>query len=295
MANNGVQYELFVQKVQQALIDAQQLGQYRTISVQHNLKLIDKNGSPRQFDLYWEFEVGGHVYRNIIECKDYVNDIPIDKIDALAGKLKGFPELKGIIATRNGFQSGAIKQAEANGIDVIVVRDENPAKDWVSADGTPLIRTIVVDLNCQVPPTVLGVKFEFDKEWARAHGFSTVRLCGAPTEIFIDDKHTGSRRSIQKIVEDDAVLHSYEDRQMHSAKAAGLIDAYLELSDGRRVKVLGYELSYRPGYVIKNEIRVSPEVIGVVEFVNQKRKKIVLQHKGLPSVVEIDELSDSRT
>ena len=280
MGNDGVAYELFVQKVQQALFDAQQIGGYRTVNVQHNIKLVGRDGEPRQFDLYWEFELGGHVYRTIIECKDYANDVPVDKVDALAGKLKEFPELKGIIATRNGFQSGAIKKALANGIDVIVVRDEDPKKDWISQDGTPLIRTIVVNLNCIVPAAVLSVDFEFDKAWAKEHGVSEVSYGALATDIFVDDHCTGEKQSIQSIVEKDSSAHGYQDRDVHTASASGLEDAYLVLPTGFAAKLLGYKFTYRPRYVLKDEIRVEPEVLGVVEFIAEKKKKMLLKQGG---------------
>ena len=280
MGNDGVAYELFVQKVQQALFDAQQIGGYRTVNVQHNVKLVGKDGEQRQFDLYWEFELGGHVYRTIIECKDYANDVPVDKVDALAGKMKEFPELKGIIATRNGYQSGAIKKAQANGIDVIVVRDEDPKKDWISQDGTPLIRTIVVNLDCIVPAAVLSVDFDFDKPWAKEHGVSKVSYGALATDIFVDDHRAGGKRSIQAIVEEDSSAHGYRDRDVHVASASNLEDAYLVLPTGLMVKLLGYKFTYRPGYILKDEIRVEPEVLGVVEFIADKKKKMLLKQDG---------------
>ena len=280
MGNDGIAYELFVQKVQQALFDAQRLGGYRTVNVQHNIKLVGKDGEPRQFDLYWEFELGGHAYRTIVECKDYANDVPVDKVDALAGKLKEFPELKGIIATRNGFQAGAIKKAQANGIDVIVVRDEDPKKDWISQDGTPLLRTIVVNLNCIVPAAVLSVDFDFDKAWAKDRGVSKISDSVPANAVFVDDRHACEKRSVQAIVESDCSAHGYQDREVHTTSESGLEDAYLVLPSGLTVKLLGYKFTYRPGYVLKDEIRVEPEVLGVVEFITDKKKKMLLKQGG---------------
>lgn len=283
--NTGIPYELFVQKVQQALFDAQQMGGYRTINVRHDVELVDQNGLTRQFDLYWEFEQGGYTYRNVIECKDFANDVPIEKLDAFAGKLKGFPALRGIIATRNGYQSGAIAQARANGIDVIIVRDEDPAKDWVSADGTPLVRKIVVSLNCLVPAAVLGVDFVFDKEWAKAHGLTKIEYGALATEININDQVSGSVKSIQKLVEEDSAAHSYKDKDMHLAEASGLADSYLVLPSGLRAKILGYKFKYRPSYILKDEINIEPEVLGVVEYIADKKKKMVLREGNRTVVV----------
>ena len=137
--NTGIPYELFVQRVQQALIDAQGIAGYKNINVQHNVKLVNQNGIPRQFDLYWEFEVGGVVYRNVIECKDYANSVPLRTVNELVGNLSSFPGLRGIIATSKGFQSGAIKEAEAKGVDALIVRPDSD-EDWRSADGVPYIK-----------------------------------------------------------------------------------------------------------------------------------------------------------
>ena len=185
--NTGVSYELFVQRVQQAIIDAQGIGGYKNINVQHNVKLVDKNGIMRQFDLYWEFEFGGVVYRNIIECKDFANSVPIEKIDALAGKLSSFPGLHGVIATPNAVQSGAMKQAEAKGIDVLIVRADSDA-DWKTPDGVPYIKTIHVKLVGIVPPQVVQFNPVFDRIWAKEQGITRVSYSCTPKELQFEEK-----------------------------------------------------------------------------------------------------------
>ena len=42
--------------------------------------MVDKNGTERQFDIYWEYSLGGFLYKTVIECKDYASKISIDKI-----------------------------------------------------------------------------------------------------------------------------------------------------------------------------------------------------------------------
>lgn len=272
MKNDGIAYELFVQKVQQALIDGQQLGGYRTINVQHDVTLVGKNGQPRQFDLYWEFELGGYTYRNVIECKDYADDIPVGKVDELAGKLKSFPELKGIIATRNGFQSGAIRQAKDNGIDVIVVRDEDPARDWVDASGTPLLREIDVKFRCVVPWRFRWLSLDPDREWCKANGISVLRYNCSLKDVVIEDSKTGVSRSIEEIVdaEGEQGRSEYKLKQTYE-------EAYIRAPNQPRVRIRGFELAYYGSYIIEHGLCVRPEVLGVVEYVGQKRKNMVLK------------------
>ena len=139
--NDGKAYELFVQKIQQAILDAEPYAKQKNIIVEHNKILTDRCGCNRQFDIYWEYEMGGYTYKTVIECKDFENGVSIEKIDALIGKIHDFPGIHAIIATRVKFQKGAKKKAEANNIDMIIVRDEDEQKDWLLPDGTPLILT----------------------------------------------------------------------------------------------------------------------------------------------------------
>ena len=173
MPNTGIQYELFVQRVQQAIIDSEQYAEQKNIKVAHNKTLTDRCGIDRQFDLYWEYELGGFTYKNIIECKDFEKSIPIEKVDALLGKMHDLPGIKAIIATRNGYQSGARQKAIENNIDIIVVRDEDATKDWCDENGVPLIRSITLRLIGMRGPAVLGATFMLDKEWIFANGLPT--------------------------------------------------------------------------------------------------------------------------
>ena len=274
-ANTGIPYELFVQRVQQALNDAQGLGAYKNINVQHNVKLVDKNGIERQFDLYWEFEVGGVVYRNVIECKDFANSVPIEKIDALAGKLSSFPGMHGIIATRNAFQSGAIKEAEAKGIDVLIVRQDS-AEDWRSADGVPYIKTINIKLVGLVPPQVVQFNPNFDRTWAKENGIAQVSYSCLPKEFQFEEE-TGKTWTLQDDMDSGLGEPRDGDANIKVLKRNCTQPTFCSAPNAIKVKVLGYELVYRGADAIENEIAVSPEVLGVVEYVSRKRKKVVMK------------------
>ena len=70
MANNGRDYESFVQKLQQALINSEEYLHQKNISIERNVKITDNYGIDREFDLYWEYELAGVTYKTVIECKD---------------------------------------------------------------------------------------------------------------------------------------------------------------------------------------------------------------------------------
>ena len=287
--NTGIPYELFVQRVQQAIIDAQGVGGYKNISVQHNVKLVDQNGIPRQFDLYWEFEVGGVVYRNVIECKDFANSVPVEKIDALAGKLSSFPGLRGIIATSKGFQSGAIKQAEAKGIDVLIVRPDSEV-DWQSADGVPYIKTIHIKLVGVVSPQVVHFSPTFDRTWAKANGITQVSYTCLPREFqFVEE--SGRVWTLQDDMDADLGEPRNDGTNIKVLKRECSQPTFCEAPTAPKVKILGYELVYKASDTIENEIEISPEVLGVVEYVSQKRKKVVMK-LGEKICIRDEEISD---
>jgi hypothetical protein len=103
MNRSGKEYEGFVAKLQQAILDSEEFTHQKNIKIEMNKIIIDKNGVEREFDLYWEYELGGFTYKTIIECKYYNSTISIDKIDALIGKIHDIPDLKAVFATKQGY------------------------------------------------------------------------------------------------------------------------------------------------------------------------------------------------
>ena len=57
----------------------------------------------------------------IWECKNYAKSVPVDDVEEFHGKLEqlGMHRIKGTIACRNGFQSGAISVARGWGIGLV--------------------------------------------------------------------------------------------------------------------------------------------------------------------------------
>ena len=289
--NTGIPYELFVQRVQQAIIDAQGIGGYKNINVQHNVKLVDNNGIMRQFDLYWEFEFGGVIYRNIIECKDFANSVPIEKIDALAGKLSSFPGLHGIIATPKAFQSGAMEQAKAKGIDVLIVRADSN-EDWQSPEGVPYIKTIHIKLVGMVPPQFVQFRPTFDRVWAKENGIAQIHYKCLPKEFqFVDE--SGGTWTLQDDMDKD--LGELKDgTNIKTYRHICRQPTFCKAPNAPKVKILEYELVYRVADTIENEIELSPEVLGVVEYVSQQRKKVVMK-VGKEIRIRDEQLCDRKT
>jgi hypothetical protein len=74
----------------------------------------------------------------VCECKNYSHRVPVDdieefksKLDQIAGK-----NVKGVIATRNSFQSGAITYAKNNGIGLVRIMPDDQV-EWLMYMVTP--------------------------------------------------------------------------------------------------------------------------------------------------------------
>ncbi|EDR6797878.1 hypothetical protein GP393_004737, partial [Salmonella enterica subsp. enterica serovar Anatum] len=141
MANSGKEYEELVRDIQRSLINAGNVPSLKNINIEKNKKIKDRSGIDREFDIYWEFEIGGHTYRSVIKCKDYSSRVSIEKIDAFISKTNDIPGLNLIYATRTGYQSGAKIKAEQHNIQLLVIRDQQE-QDWTDEDGTPYLKTI---------------------------------------------------------------------------------------------------------------------------------------------------------
>ena len=281
MTKNGIEYELFVQKIQQAIIDSEPYAAQKNIIVEHDKKLIDRCGSERQFDLYWEYELGGFIYKNIVECKDFENGVPIDKLDALIGKMHDFPGIRPIIATRVKFQSGAIEKAKANNIDIIIVRDEDIEKDWKTANGTPIIRTIRFDIHILMPVIVTRFQPVIDREWAMANNITTLRINAPSNEVFINNIAKNSRISLYEF--ENQLPRNEGDKEFKRTIRETFENAFLEAPDVY-VKIKAIEIDFIAPPQQTESVEVSPEVAGVVEYINNSRKKMIINNCGAQEV-----------
>ena len=231
--------------------------------------MVDKNGTERQFDIYWEYSLGGFLYKTVIECKDYASKISIDKIDSLLGKLQDFPELRGVFATKVGYQSGAETKANKNNIELLIVRQQNDS-DWEDEDGTPLIREINIGMTAIHPARITGFNIFLPKETEQKTPFS---LSGMNNEIIIINEDTNEQFSmfdLQHTLLDD---HKEESGIFEKEfKFKGKIT-----TTDQEVDILGYKVSYIIPKPSKEDILIdfSEKLIGVIEYLSQGRKAIV--------------------
>lgn len=292
MSNNGKGYEQFVALLQQALLDAESVTLQKNIDIQLNKKIVDSCGVEREFDLYWEYELAGITYKTVIECKDYDSRIPLEKIDALIGKVRDIPDLKAVFATKKGYQSGAKAKAEHNKIDLLIVREQNDS-DWQDVDGTPFIKAIHINMIVRMPANITGFQPLLDAEWAKENMNSDlsapISMSGLNNEIFIENEDTGTRYTLHELA---SKLAPFENKDYGSFTKEECFDQGWIVGPEFRYKIKGYNVTYTLSQPHEESMIIdfSKELVGVVEYLQKGTKKSIFK-KG---VIKENILPDKR-
>ncbi len=280
MAKMGSEYEKFVQKLQQALLNSESLSKQHNIIVERNKKIIDNAGIKREFDLYWEYELAGITYKTIIECKDYSSKISIEKIDALMGKIHDLPDIKPLFATKIGYQSGAETKAKQNKIDLLIVREQND-NDWKDENGNPLVKVIEINLHALSPATITKFQPFIDRDWVLQNtniDVSKPLSFGANNnEIFIDNRASGERYSLYDLA---STLDSKDNQYGSFTNKEKFEDAYIQY-DAICFKLLAYEVDYEllPPHTETIVLDYAKELIGVIEYLHQGKITAVFKDR----------------
>jgi hypothetical protein len=118
--NTGIAYENLVQSIFQEIVNQYSV---KTITVQRRVPMQGfKTKANYVIDVYWEYILGGIVYRTIVQAKDWKSKVKQEQVLALIGVLDDIPgQPRGVLVTRTGFQAGAKKVAQANGIKLFLL------------------------------------------------------------------------------------------------------------------------------------------------------------------------------
>lgn len=279
MANTGKEYELFVAKLQQALLNAETITTQKNIQVEVDKKITDNCGIERQFDIYWEYELSGITYKTVIECKDYNSNVSVEKIDALIGKIRDIPDLKAVFATKKGYQSGAKAKADQNKIDLLIVREQNDT-DWTDEDGTPLIKKICINMHLCRPAHIHKFEPVIDGEWVKENTAidttKPISLSGLNNEIFIENIDSGETYSLHELASRLAPLESKEYGVFEKVEKFNNVFIYHK---DLRLKLAGYKIEYSISKPINEPIEIdfSKELIGIVEYLQKGTKKSIFR------------------
>lgn len=277
MTKPGTDYEKFVQSVFQAILNAN-VGQ-KNIDVRRNVVLIGNSGLEREFDIYWEYELAGIVYKTVIECKDYNNPISIDRIDSFIGKLNDFPGIHGLFATRIGYQSGAETYAKDRNIEALIVRPIDPVNDFTSKNGEPIIREVHLDIHLLSKPNITNVQFLLDKKYIEENNIeynenTNSYLCD-PNNIVIENVDNKTSVKLISILED--VQANPESGYGAHKKRIEYTNSFVIYETGLKLKIKGLEISYTVLPPIKSEITIDAMNVfmAVVEYLSTGKKVMV--------------------
>jgi Restriction endonuclease len=93
------------------------------VLVARDVTIRGRNDLDHQIDVYYEFELAGIQHQVAIECKNMKRPLDKDRVMAFNSKVNDCPGVRGIIVAAHGYQSGAKKFAEDNGISALVPSD----------------------------------------------------------------------------------------------------------------------------------------------------------------------------
>ena len=280
MVNTGKEYESFVARLQQAILISESIAAQKNVVVETNKKLLDNSGVERQFDIFWEYQLGGFTYKTVIECKDYDSKVSVDKIDSLVGKIQDLPDLKAVFATKKGYQSGAKSKAEHNSIDLLIVREHNDS-DWTAPEGSVRIKKICTEMVLCGPAQILRFDPVVDGEWTRNNtriDISTpMHIRGQNDEIFIDDLDGGEMYSLYELANRLSPLDGNDYGVFE--KVEEFKNAFI-CFPGARLKMISCKIKYAIPEPLRQEfeVDVAKEIIGVVEYLQEGTKKTVLRN-----------------
>lgn len=272
MRNTGIEYEIFVQYLVDALLKADNVCGQKKTKVERRKIIKDNNGIDREIDVYWEFELAGIIYKNAIECKDYNSTISIEKIDALVGKLKDIPGVRGIFATQKGYQSGAETKAKQNGIELLIVRKLED-KDFVDEQGNSLISQIQMNITCLSFPRIQRVNIRLDKKYIeekRVKEYPQGAMCCDAQKTYIET--SDMKQSLSKILEE--FLKKQGDPVGPHSKTISFSDAYIIYDNGTRLKLKEVQVEYvvMPPHTSSFSIDFKDIYAGVIEYLSNGKK-----------------------
>lgn len=100
-----------------------------SVTVEHDVKLVGKSGASRQIDVLIRHRQGLIEHLVLVDCKRWKSRVSRSDVDSLVNTVRELNASRGVLFSVMGFESGAIAQAKADGIDLFTVRELTDA-EW---------------------------------------------------------------------------------------------------------------------------------------------------------------------
>ncbi|NOT61213.1 MAG: hypothetical protein HOP19_13420 [Acidobacteria bacterium] len=110
-------YELVVKSLLNAHFESNGLYNFQSY---HLKKYKGKSGQEHEIDVSYELNVGMLNLLFVVECKEYARKVGVDDVMAFSYRIQDIGAHKGVLVTTKGFQSGAVKVAESQGMALFI-------------------------------------------------------------------------------------------------------------------------------------------------------------------------------
>jgi len=194
----GYSYENFVETVYKAILETESKNHsHNSVSLKRRKKIISKSGTPSEIDIFWKFEQAGITHAVAIECKNEKRNVSISSVRDFARKISDISGLKGLIVSSKGFSANAIKEAQADNIDLLIIRQDID-KDWEGR-----LKQVHLTGTIRIPPEITQIKPFYDKQWLDDNGFkagSALTINAISNKIVIADNASGFRESVHSLI-----------------------------------------------------------------------------------------------
>ena len=117
----ATEFELLCKDILTAYAEEENL---KNFQIKHNVRIPEVDGT-FQIDIFAEFYALKTQFKVLVECKQYKNTVPRERIEILNSRLQSTGSQKGILMSTAGFQSGALQYAKEHGIALIQVFNTN--------------------------------------------------------------------------------------------------------------------------------------------------------------------------
>jgi hypothetical protein len=182
------EYELLTQTVYQSMIHSEGT---ENAEVGHNQHLPGRSGVKHQVDVFWKFKQAGIEHKVLVECKNYSENLSLEKVRNFFAVLHDIGGARGIMVTTVGYQSGASAFAEFYGIELKVLRKPTE-EDWEGR-----VKNLILRIKAKWPVStdekpiemhmnITGINEEHQKKLDKLKGENRINVPPAPSLRFQD-------------------------------------------------------------------------------------------------------------
>lgn len=172
------------------------------VTVEHNVTLVDKDGSRRQIDCLVTVSVGPHTFKVIVECKAGNSPVERADIDELLMTREKVNAASAIVFACGEYQAGAVNTASKNGIKLYQVKQAAAADWWPPAPLRALVQVWSVQLENRIslPWDQVAIGTPEGVEWPK--GISAPSVTFYPTRS--STRVVGRSQDLEQMIEEAA-------------------------------------------------------------------------------------------